>query len=436
MDAIAVDVDAVNPLEVYETTRELAAAPAQRRGASLHASAWRPARRALQQHRHPPLPHPRRDRGDDAHQRPGQAHGRDADRAWPDRAESDVERIHDEVKAEIDAAEDQVLAEPEVPAERVTERVIEMPSAGSHSRPAGPTRKIADDRGHQRRAGRDRQARPRLLRLRPGCRQLHRRRLQRDACGWCKEYPGTAISSALNEQLIAGIAAGCGMADDKARCGEIQFVDYHQSATQTIRLAARIYYQSYGDWNCPVILRMKSGSGGGGPISDSGSRRRRLRPLERGRAVVHQRPRPDHDLPGHPLRRQGTADRGIAHAVAGRLPGTRAPLSRRCPPRPEGRRADRRNWPISGMCPRAITPSRFGKARTLRIGSGAPLATIVSWGMMFAGVGHRGRAFRRDTGRRSRGDRPAHADAVRRAGHPRLGAGRPTAPSSSPRSPT
>ena len=60
-----------------------------------------------------------------------------------------------------------------------------------------------------------------------------------------KEYPGTAISSALNEQLIAGIAAGCGMADDKARCGEIQFVDYHQSATQTIRLAARIYYQSY-----------------------------------------------------------------------------------------------------------------------------------------------------------------------------------------------
>ncbi len=86
-----------------------------------------------------------------------------------------------------------------------------------------------------------------------------------------KEYPGTAISSALNEQLIAGIAAGCGMADDKARCGEIQFVDYHQSATQTIRLAARIYYQSFGDWNCPMLLRMKAGSGGGGPISDSGS---------------------------------------------------------------------------------------------------------------------------------------------------------------------
>ena len=46
------------------------------------------------------------------------------------------------------------------------------------------------------------------------------------------------------------------MVDDRARCGEIQFVDYHQSATQTIRLAARIYYQSYGDWNSPMLLRM------------------------------------------------------------------------------------------------------------------------------------------------------------------------------------
>src|SRR5260221_14027220 len=63
-----------------------------------------------------------------------------------------------------------------------------------------------------------------------------------------REFPGTAISSALNEQFIAGIAAGCGMADGRARCGGIQFVDYHQSATETIRLAAPLYYQSTAAW--------------------------------------------------------------------------------------------------------------------------------------------------------------------------------------------
>src|SRR5439155_16662835 len=83
------------------------------------------------------------------------------------------------------------------------------------------------------------------------------------------QLPDRAISSPLNEQLIVGIAAGAGMIDGKARCAEIQFVDYHQSAAQTIRLAARILYQNYGDWSVPVLIRTKSGSGGGGPISSS-----------------------------------------------------------------------------------------------------------------------------------------------------------------------
>src|SRR5256884_1636132 len=83
------------------------------------------------------------------------------------------------------------------------------------------------------------------------------------------QFPDRAISSPLNEQLIVGIAAGAGMIDGKARCAEIQFVDYHQSAAQTIRLAARVLYQSYGGWNVPLLLRTKSGSGGGGPISSS-----------------------------------------------------------------------------------------------------------------------------------------------------------------------
>ena len=61
------------------------------------------------------------------------------------------------------------------------------------------------------------------------------------------------------------------MVDGKARCAEIQFVDYHQSAAQTIRLAARTSYQSFGDWTVPLLIRTKSGSGGGGPISSGGA---------------------------------------------------------------------------------------------------------------------------------------------------------------------
>src|SRR5260370_5819334 len=83
------------------------------------------------------------------------------------------------------------------------------------------------------------------------------------------QFPGRAISSPLNEQVIVGIAAGAGMIDGKARCAEIQFVDYYQSAAQTLRLAARVLYQSYGDWHVPLLIRTKSGSGGGGPISSS-----------------------------------------------------------------------------------------------------------------------------------------------------------------------
>ncbi len=85
------------------------------------------------------------------------------------------------------------------------------------------------------------------------------------------EFPNAAISSPLNEQLIFGIAAGASMVDGETRCGEIQFVDYHQSMAQSIRLAGRIMYQSCGDWNCPVLIRTKAGSGGGGPISDCGA---------------------------------------------------------------------------------------------------------------------------------------------------------------------
>ena len=196
-----------------------------------------------------------------------------------------------------------------------------------------------------------------------------------------KEYPGTAISSALNEQLIAGIAAGCGMADDRARCGEIQFVDYHQSAAQTIRLAARIYYQSYGDWNCPMLLRMKAGSGGGGPISDSGSGGGAFGHSNAGEQWFTNVPGLITICPATPYDAKGLliqaslSQSPVVFLERGRLYRAEAP------------RTHKDGAPIPALealwnVPDGYYTEPIGQARTLRIGAGAPLATIVSWGMM------------------------------------------------------
>src|SRR5260370_10294654 len=81
------------------------------------------------------------------------------------------------------------------------------------------------------------------------------------------KFPGTAISAPLNEQLIFGIAARASMVHGRARCGEIHFIEYHKSMAQTVRLAGQIEYQSFCAWNVPVLIRMKAGGGGGGPLS-------------------------------------------------------------------------------------------------------------------------------------------------------------------------
>src|SRR2546428_10335425 len=81
------------------------------------------------------------------------------------------------------------------------------------------------------------------------------------------QFPGTAISAPLNEQLIFGIAAGASMGEGRARCGEIQFIEYHQSMAQTVRLARPNEYQSFGGWDCPVLIPMKAGRSGVGPPS-------------------------------------------------------------------------------------------------------------------------------------------------------------------------
>src|SRR5438046_10015700 len=36
-------------------------------------------------------------------------------------------------------------------------------------------------------------------------------------------------------------------------------------------MAARTSYHSFGDWTVPLLIRTKSGSGGGGPISSGGA---------------------------------------------------------------------------------------------------------------------------------------------------------------------
>jgi len=197
-----------------------------------------------------------------------------------------------------------------------------------------------------------------------------------------KEYPDTAISSALNEQLIAGIAAGSSMADGRPRCGEIQFVDYHQSATQTIRLAARVYYQSYGDWTCPMLLRTRAGTGGGGPISESkGGGGGAFGHSNAGEQWFTGVPGLITLCPSTPYDAKGLLIEA-SHSQSPVVFLERGRLYRANPPHvyPDGKLigALAEFWNV----PEGYYAEPLGKARTLRIGEGAPVATIVSWGTM------------------------------------------------------
>src|SRR5438874_7786012 len=183
--------------------------------------------------------------------------------------EDDIDRIRKEVRAELERAESQVLQEPEPTAERVMQYVIDVPEWRENT-PRGARRQSTM-----------------LAAINEALAELAERDPYFFVYGQdvgspkggvfgatatlVTKFPDRAISSPLNEQVIVGIAAGAGMIDGKARCAEIQFVDYHQSAAQTIRMAARTSYQSYGDWTVPLLMRTKSGSGGGGPISSGGA---------------------------------------------------------------------------------------------------------------------------------------------------------------------
>ncbi|PWT74846.1 MAG: hypothetical protein C5B60_06235 [Chloroflexi bacterium] len=296
--------------------------------------------------------------------------------------EKDVSTIRAEAKARVDTAEADVQAEPEVPGERVTERVIAIPPYGGHES------EDATAEGKETlmvEAIND--ALVEIVKRDPGFFVFGQDvgsptgGVFNATAKLVKEYPGTAISSALNEQLIAGIAAGCSMADDRARCGEIQFVDYHQSATQTIRLAARIYYQSFGDWNCPMLLRMKSGSGGGGPISDSGSGGGAFGHSNAGEQWFTTVPGLITICPATPFDAKGLLIQAslskspVVFLERGRLYRADVPrLHKGGDPLP----ALAKYWNV----PEGSYTLPIGKARTLRIGQGMPFATIVSWGTM------------------------------------------------------
>src|SRR6266705_6240764 len=181
--------------------------------------------------------------------------------------EADIERIRKEVRAELERAEAQVLQEPEPTPERVLEHVVYVPKWQENT-PRGPRKQLPM-------LGAINEALVELAQRDPGF-FVYGQDVGSPKGGvfgatasLVTQFPGRAISSPLNEQLIVGTVAGSGMIDGKARCAEIQFVDYHQSAAQTIRMAARVLYQSYGDWSVPLLLRTKTGSGGGGPISSS-----------------------------------------------------------------------------------------------------------------------------------------------------------------------
>src|SRR5258708_7160456 len=217
--------------------------------------------------------------------------------------EADIDRIRREVRAELERPRAQVIQETEPAPERVLQNVIHIPK-WQENIPRGTRKQL-----------------PMLVAINEALVELARRDpgffvygqdvgspkggVFGATASLVTQFPGRAISSPLNEQVIVGIAAGAGMIDGKARCAEIQFVDYHQSAAHTIRIAARVSYQTNGDWTVPLIMRTKSGSGGGGPISSGGACGGGFCDSNPGRAGVTSFPRVIYNLSAKPFDAHG-----------------------------------------------------------------------------------------------------------------------------------
>ena len=292
--------------------------------------------------------------------------------------EDDIARIRKEARAELEHAESQILREPEPTGDRVLHHVIQLPQWRENT-PRGARRQSTM-----------------LSAINEGLLELAQRDPDFFVYGQdvgspkggvfgatamlVTKFPERAISSPLNEQLIAGITAGAGMIEGKARCAEIQFVDYHQSAAQTLRLAARIQYQSYGDWSVPLLLRTKSGSGGGGPISSSSAGGGAFGHSNAGEQWFTSIPGMITVCPATPFDAKGL----LLEAARAQSPVTfleRGRLYRSEPPK------DSNGNIIAAMAEYWNVPDGYytlplGKARRLRIGDGPTSIAIICWGTM------------------------------------------------------
>ncbi len=292
--------------------------------------------------------------------------------------DGDIERIRKEVRAELERAEAQVLQEPEPTPERVLEHVVYVPKWQENT-PRGPRKQLPM-------LGAINEALVELAQRDPGF-FVYGQDVGSPKGGvfgatasLVTQFPGRAISSPLNEQVIVGIAAGAGMIDGKARCAEIQFVDYHQSAAQTIRMAARTLYQSYGDWTVPLLLRTKSGSGGGGPISSGGAGGGAFGHSNAGEQWFTYVPGMITICPATPFDAKGL----LLEAARAQSPVAfleRGRLYRSEPPK------DSQGNIIAAMAEYWNVPEGYytlpiGKARRLRIGNGPTSISIISWGTM------------------------------------------------------
>jgi 2-oxoisovalerate dehydrogenase E1 component len=291
----------------------------------------------------------------------------------------DLEKMRKEIKAEVERVENEVLKEPEPTGERVMQHVISIPEWRENT-PRGTKRQLTM-------LGAINEALLELAERDPDF-FVYGQDVGSPKGGvfgatayLVNKYPERAISSPLNEQLIVGLVAGASMHDGKARCAEIQFVDYHQSATQTIRLAARVLYQNFGTWQAPLLLRTKSGSGGGGPISSSGS--------AGGGAFGHSNageqwfssipgmmticPATPYDAKGL-LLEAARAQSPVAFLERGRLYRSEPPKTSEGSIIPEMAEY----WNV----PEGYYTLPIGKARRIRIGDGLLSLTIIAWGTM------------------------------------------------------
>ncbi|MDQ2718056.1 MAG: thiamine pyrophosphate-dependent enzyme, partial [Chloroflexota bacterium] len=292
--------------------------------------------------------------------------------------EADLDRMRKEARAELERAESQVLQEPEPEPDRVMHHVVYVPQWQENT-PRGTKRQTTM-------LGAINEALIELAQRDPGF-FVYGQDVGSPKGGvfgataaLVTQFPGRAISSPLNEQVIVGIAAGAGMIDGKARCAEIQFVDYHQSAAQTIRLAARIAYQSYGDWTVPLLIRSKSGSGGGGPISSSTAGGGAFGHSNSGEQWFTNVPGMITICPATPFDAKGL----LLEAARAQSPVAfleRGRLYRSEPPK------DSQGTIIAAMAEYWYVPEGYytqpiGKARRMHIGTGPTSVAIISWGTM------------------------------------------------------